>query len=109
MKRLLPILPLAMLCGCAYMRSTTVTETDPKDGQTKAKTVVRVFTVFDSQSQLTKFKNTTGQVGNGSNVWSFPPGTTIGGLNQESSTTNLNEILGIVVQNAVSGAVKGAK
>lgn len=73
------------------------------------KTRVRCVTFFDSKSQLTKFRNTTGQTGNGSNIWSYPSGTTIGSLNEEASSSNLVNLLGIVAQGVATGTVKGLK
>ena len=105
LKRVLLILPLAMLlAGCAYLRSSTTKAPDGSEN-----TIVRVVTFFDSQSQLTKFRNTTGQIGNGSNVWSYPPGSSIGSYDATSTSTNFNELLGLLMQSAVAGAVKGAK
>lgn len=106
MKRYLCLL-LLPLCSCAYLTSTTVTY-DPGTGDATERTRVRVYTFFDSKSQLTKFRNTTGQTGNGSNIWSYPSGTSIGALNEESSGSNVVAIAGAVVQGAVQGAVMGA-
>jgi len=89
--------------GCAYVRSVTDKTTDGK-GITSERTVVRAYTLFDSQSQLTKFRNTTG--GPTSNAW--VSGTSIGTLNESASSTNLNTLVGDVVGAAVGAAVKSA-
>lgn len=104
----LVLLALVLLCGCAVLRSNT-TKYDASTGEATDHTHVTVITFFDAHSDLTKFRNTTGQVGNGSNVWSYPAGTTIGGLNQEVTSTNLDQLIGIIVQSAVTGAAKAAK
>jgi ABC-type uncharacterized transport system auxiliary subunit len=102
------ILLALLLTGCAYMRSTT-NKYQPETGDLAERTTVRVYTFFDSKSQLTKFRNTTGQVGNGSNVWTYPSGTTIGSLNDESSSTNLANIFQAIAQGVATGTVKGMK
>lgn len=100
MKRL-AVLPLILLASCAFLHSKT--ETNPTTGEIETK--VTAMTFFDSQSQLTKFQNRG--VLTSSNEWA--PGTSIGSLNLEATSTNLNQILGIVVQKAVEGAVGAAK
>lgn len=100
MKRL-AVLPLILLVSCAYLTSNT--STNPQTGEITTR--VRAITLFDSQSALTKFQNRG--VMTSSNEWA--PGTSIGSLNQEATSTNLNQILGIVVQKAVEGAVGAAK
>ena len=104
MKRTLFILPLALLCGCAYLRSSTTKAPDGSEN-----TIVRVVTFFDSQSQLTKFRNTPGQVGTSSNSYSYPGGTVIGTYDASVTSSNLEQLVGLIVQGAVAGAVKGAK
>jgi len=104
MKRLALILPLALLCGCAYLRSSTTKKPDGSEN-----TIVRVCTFFDSTSSLTKFRNTTGQAGTGSNVWAYPSGSTIGAYDASVTSSNLDQLIGLIVQGAVAGAVKGAK
>lgn len=101
MKRLLPIL-LCGLCSCAYQVSKVY---DPKTGNLAAKS--RTFTLWDSQSTLKKLHIDTQAVTN--QHGSFSPGISIGELQQQSTSTNLNELLGVVVKGAVQGAVQGAK
>lgn len=96
MKKLLPLL-CAGLCGCAYLRSSTVTETDPKTGIVTAKTTVRAYTVFDAQAQLTKFRNSTGGPTN-----TYTAGTVVGSLNESSSASNIVAII------QAAGAAAGA-
>ncbi len=100
MKRLLLLIPVAVLPGCANLHSTTW---DATTGQRTSYATVTTF--FDSQSALTKFQNRASTVH--SNEWSA--GTSIGTLNQSASSTNLNELIGIVVQAAVQGAAKSVK
>lgn len=98
------LLAVAALTGCAYLSSTTTKKPDGTET-----THVSVGTLFDAKSGLTKFKNTTGQAGNGSNVWSYPSGTTIGAIDQQSAyPTNLNQLIEAVVRGASQGAVQGA-
>src|SRR5581483_10440970 len=98
-----PPMPSVGTTGCAYVRAVTDKTTDGK-GITSERTVVRAYTLFDSQSQLTKFRNTTG--GPTSNAW--VSGTSIGTLNESASSTNLNTLVGDVVGAAVGAAVKSA-
>jgi hypothetical protein len=94
-KNLFNGLLLALLVsGCAHLTSTT----ESTDG---SRTSVSCFTFFDSQSALAKFRNASSNTS--SNQWSA--GTSIGGLNQESSSTNLVNIIGAVAE----GVVKGMK
>lgn len=99
MKKLLPLL---LLCGCAYQSSKLY---DPATGNVVARS--RTYTFWDSQSSLAKLHIDTVAVTNKNGTWS--PGISISGLNQETSSTNLNELIGIVIQGAVTGAVKGMK
>lgn len=94
--------------SCAYLTSTT-SKYQPETGDLAERTRVRCVTLFDSKSALTKFRNTTGQIGNGSNVWSYPSGTTIGSLTEEANSSNLVNILGIVAQGVAKGTVQGMK
>lgn len=84
--------------GCSYLRSKTIKDTDTA-GHAREVTVVRAFSVFDSKGALTKFRNTTG--GPISNAW--VSGTSIGTLTQESSSTNLNELLSAVARGVAAG------
>lgn len=102
------LLPFPLLCalfcalavsGCSYLRSKTVKETDPATGHAREVTVVRACSFFDSKGALTKFRNTTG--GPISNAW--VSGTSIGTLTQESTSTNLNEILSAVARGVAAG------
>lgn len=86
-------LPVVILCGCAGLQSTT-NKYDPNTGKRIERTKVFVGTVFDANSSLTKLRVTPGQIGNGSNIWSYPGGTSVGGLDQSSSSSNLVQIIG---------------
>lgn len=88
MKTKILILALVALTGCAYLRSTTETQTDPKTGLVTSRTVVRAFTVFDAQAQLSKFRNSTGGPTN-----TFTMGTTVGSVNEQSSASNIVAII----------------
>lgn len=92
--KFLLLLPIVILCGCSYLRSTTY---DPVTG--KPTTSVRSYEFFDANSQLTKFHNRSTLTR--SNEWS--PGTTIGTLNQEASGTNLSSVLEAITRGAVQG------
>ena len=113
MKLLFSITLLALcLPACSSLHSTTIrtSSINPTNGAVTSvteKTSARVFTFFDGQANVTKFRNQSSPSAYGSN--SFAPGTYATGIGLESSTTNLNEILGVVVQAVVQGAVKGAK
>jgi hypothetical protein len=96
---LMGLMVIAGLAGCAVLHSTTYNE------QGQRTSFVRVVTFMDSKSELTKFRNATTTTTNGQ----WPAGTTIGGLNQVSTTTNLNALVEAVVSGAVQGGVKAAK
>lgn len=85
------------LTGCAYLHSTTKAVTNPTNQVMTVTTTVRCYTLFDSQAQLTKFNN-RGQLVV-SNEWA--PGTYVGSLSQNSSTTNVNAILASMVAAAI--------
>lgn len=96
MKKLLALIPiLALLSGCAWVRSTTYDATSGK-----ATSTVRVLTFLDSHTELAKLSNRAAP--SGSNQW--PAGTVIGGLDQSSSSTNLNNIFEAVARGAAAGA-----
>jgi hypothetical protein len=93
---------LSFICsGCAYVHSVTY---DPTNG--KRQTSATAYTLFDANSQLAKFRNTSATTTNGQ----WGAGTSVTGLEQSSATTtNFNELVGTVVQAAVVGGIKGAK
>lgn len=101
MKKLLLAALIVPLAGCSYLRSTTQKTTDPKTGVVTEITIARAFTFFDSSSNLQKFRNTPGG-GSGTNIW--VGGTSIGSLQTESSGTNFNQLIGVIVESAVKGA-----
>lgn len=105
MKLIISLISLLFCVGCAVLRSKTV-RYDASTGEPTELTRVSVVTFWDSQSSLTKFRNTTGQIGNGSNVWSYPGGTSIGGLDESATSTNINQLIGVIVGAAVKAAVK---
>lgn len=111
MKIRLLLIPLiaVLFCGCAYLRSTTKDPVFTAVGTNSVlvgykRTTVRAYTFFDSQSALSKFRNTTGAVG--TNGYIFAPGTSIGNLDTASSGTNFNDLIGTIVGAAVGAAKK---
>ena len=100
-KRLLPI-ALCACIGCAYQVSKLY---DPHTGNLAAKS--RTFTLWDSQSSLSKLHIDTMTASNKNGIWS--PGISISGLNQESTSTNINALAGSMIQGAIEGLVKGMK
>jgi len=97
MRRIIPLIAALALSGCAFLKSTTETASDGT-----VKTRVTSYTLWDSDAQLAKFQNRGAMTR--SNEWA--PGTSIGGLNQSSTSTNINDLLGTVVGAAVKAAVK---
>lgn len=101
------LIPYLALTGCAYLTSRTEKTTDPNTRIVTEYTKVRCYTLFDGNAALTKFRNSAG--GMSSNGMVFTSGTTIQGLTQEASGTNVNDLVGTVVSAAVQGAVTAAK
>ena len=93
---------LLLLCGCAY---NTAKLYDPGSGKLVGKS--RTLTFFDSQSSLAKLHIDTMPVTN--RHGSFSPGISISGLNLESTSTNLNSLVGTVAEGVASGVVRGMK
>ena len=90
---------LLLLCGgCAFLHS----ETEDADG---VRTSVKIFTLFDSSSQVTKFANRGSTVEH--NQW--PAGTTIGTLNEQSSGSNVVNVISAVAEGVAKGVVSGVK
>ncbi len=87
--------------GCAYMHSTTESSTDPKTKIVTVETKVRAYTLFDSQSGLTKFRN-AGETTR-SNEWAS--GTTIGQLSQSASSTNVSADIGTIIGAALKAYI----
>ena len=88
MKKLLLFCLGAALTGCAYLRSTTLTATDPKSGLVTQRTTVRAYSLFDAQAQLTKFRNSNGGPTN-----TYTAGTSVGSLTESSSASNIVNII----------------
>lgn len=84
---------LLLATGCAGLQATT-DKFDPATGKKVEHTKVYCGTLFDANSSLTKLRVTAGQQGNGSNVWSYPGGTSVGALDQASTSSNLVQIIG---------------
>ena len=98
MHRFAPFI-LCLLCvGCQFLHSKT--EKLAPDG-TREITTATSYSLWDSQGQLLRFRNTTGGYA-GSNNW--VSGTSIGSLNQEASSTNINDLIGTIVGAAVKAA-----
>lgn len=98
-KHQLLLLILILSSGCAYHASKVY---DPATGNLAGKT--RTYTLFDSQSSLSKYHLNTLATTNAHGT--FSPGISIGGLNQETSSTNINALIGAVIQGAIEGAIK---
>jgi len=97
MTRILPFVVCAFaLGGCARFHSN-VTERTLPDGVVERTTVVRAYTVFDSKSELAKLSS--GQADKSQCV-------SIGSLNQESTATNVVNLVESIVSAAVRAAVK---
>ena|SRR5258706_2246665 len=96
------VLSFLLFCGCAY---NTAKLYDPTTGKLVGKS--RTITFFDSKSSLAKLHIDTMAVTN--HHGSFSPGISISGLNQESSSTNLNTLIGTVAEGVASGVTKGLK
>jgi hypothetical protein len=88
------LLLVLLLNGCAWVHSKTYSDTG------KLQTKVIAFTVCDSHNSLTKLRNSNATTTNGM----YGAGTSLSGLDQSATTTNMNEIIGVVVQAAVKGA-----
>jgi hypothetical protein len=95
MKIILPF--LVLLAGCSTFHSEQ-TQTAP-DGTT-TKTTVQLRSFWDSRSELAKLKTTLSDKNQG---------VSIGGINQESASSNAAALLHGIISAAAEGAVKGAK
>lgn len=93
------VLGLAVLVfvGCARLTSKTY---GPQGGVTS---IVRVTTLFDSQSSLTKFQNKAVLSTNGTS------GTTFGSLTESASSTNAVNVIEAMAAGISAGVVKGIK
>ncbi len=93
MKRIIPILLLALLAsGCAQFSSRQV-ET-AADGTTR-ETRIRVYTLFDANSDLTKLRASTTDK---------TQGMSLAGLSESASSTNFVEILRLIASIAAATA-----
>jgi hypothetical protein len=112
MKRILVLLPTLLLCGCAYLNSTTKHKTSSYYEGTNLVTCTvetthgRAFTLLDANSTLTKFRNQSSTSYNGTNT--YAPGTFASGINENSNTTNaaatINALTGLLQAVGVSAA-----
>lgn len=96
MKRLLALGALLLMAGCANF-STTQTDTSYNEQgqlQRKITTQASASTLFDARSELAKFKATQTDKTQSASV---------GSLNQESSSTNMNLIFEAIGRGVVSG------
>ena len=87
--------------GCARF-ATTQTDLSYENGQPQRAltTKAAAFTFFSARSQLTNWK---------ASQTDKTQGATVGSLTQESSATNLVDLVGAIASGAVQGAVKAAK
>lgn len=91
---------LLLLPGCAMLHSDTErATTDPATGRPVIeKTHARAYTCFDANAALAKFRNSpTAQIG--TNGYVMPAGTSLSGLDQTSSSPNLD--LGTILGQAM--------
>lgn len=102
MKKLLIVLCPFVFTGCAYLSSHTVTPVPYTLGTNvvyvRATTDARAVTFFDSQNQLTKFRNSNGGPTN-----TYTAGTVASGVNESSSASNV-----VAIINAAAGAAANA-
>lgn len=86
---------LSMLSACAFVSSHTVTPIVTIQGTNVVvrcqTTDARAWTFFDSSSDVTKFHNSSAPSTFGTNT--YGPGTAIAGVNEQSSASNLVQIL----------------
>lgn len=84
-----------LLTGCAFVSSHTVTPIVTLNGTNTVvrnqTTDARGWTLFDANSALTKFHNSSAPSTFGTN--NYGPGTFVSGLNDQSSSSNLVQIL----------------
>lgn len=101
------LIGVMLLVGCAFLHSTTTRTYSVLPGGTitnvTEKTVATAYTLWDANSTLAKFRNQSSPSGYGSNT--FAPGTYMQNLNESSTSTNINELIGVVVGAAVKAAV----
>jgi len=84
------------VCGCSSFRSLQREETSP-DGTTIRQTELKARTFWDAKSDLGKLRASTTDK---------TQGMTIGSLGQESSATNVVNLVEAITSGAVAGAVK---
>ena len=100
MKKASALIGLIALTGCTVFHSTTRTYDDA--GKLIGTTHATIATVFDSKSELTKFRNQSAKSGSTNNI--FSPGTSVAALSQESSgATNLVNVIQAVAQGVAAG------
>ncbi len=107
MKRLVLLLPILILAGCAFVNSTTTRSTDPKTGIATEKTRLTAYSLGDAHNTISKARNQSGYSGPTNNP--YAPGTYFQGVAQDSNTTNVQNIVSAAVAGAVQGAVQAAK
>ena len=93
--KLLVFIPLVFCLGCASVKVEIV---ETKDGAKQ--TTIRARTFFDAKSELAKLRTSATDKTQTVNL---------SGLNQESSGTNVVEIIDRAVSAAVSAGIKAAK
>ena len=96
---------IGLTAGCSVLHSSTYDPVFSDSGELAyRRTSVRACTLFDSQSSLSKFRNTTGA--NGTNGFVFAPGTSIESLDQSASGTNAAVFTGNVLGQALKAFAK---
>ncbi len=103
-------LPLLM-GGCASLTSETTREvsTNPTNGVVTVieRTEAHGRTFLDANASFMKFYNRSGYATNSGGT--FAPGTYAAGVNESSSSTNLDKIVQAVTAGAVQGAAAAMK
>jgi hypothetical protein len=102
MLKLLPILCLSLTFGCAYNCAKLY---DPTTGKVVAKS--RTYTFWDSDSSLAKLHIDSMPTTNSHG--SFSPGISISGLNQTSTSSNINELASKLFEGGARGIVDALK
>lgn len=95
MKTIFAILTIASVTGCSSFSTIQTDESDTKTGIRKITTRVKTRTFFDSKSELAKLKASTTDKSQTLGV---------GALSQESSGTNVINLIEAAVRAAVKAA-----
>lgn len=100
MRTAIAIVTASTLLGCARFDTAQTDIRESKNEKTTITTKASAITFFNARSTLANFKAAQTEKSQGA---------TVGSLNQDSASTNLNQIVEAVVAGAVAGAVKAVK